>query len=797
LPSLPACSSYAPVRQFSALLAALFILAPQLASAETEPAEDEPAEDESNEDESQEDNESSEETNDEESEAEQDKDPQLRETISVIGERSGPARVAGSAHQVDQEWLERFEHDDIHRVLAPVPGVYIRQEDGFGLRPNIGLRGASSDRSSKVTLMEDGILLAPAPYSAPAAYFFPMTTRMVGVEVFKGAAAIRHGPNTIGGAVNLQTRPIPESANAELDIAVGSYNTVKAHGHGGGRTPWGGFVLEGVHLGSDGFRQLDGGSNTGYVKDELMFKGRLNTPLGRPVLSAWDLKVGYGRERSKETYLGLSDPDFEATPNRRYAASQLGLMDWNRTQVELAWQLQTSKGFELRVVGYHHWLHRAWRKVGGFGDGPSISEVLAQPGAEANAPFFALLRGDADSVGEEQRLKVGTKDRTYHSYGGFATARWQAKFSKIESNLEVGVRLHADQIQHNDTRQYFLMQQGLLVAGGSEAEGTKNSIGRAVALAAHVHEDLRFGPFSIVPGLRVEVIRTSKDDPTSGDSSEATRATVLPGLGLHLQATPWLSVLAGVHRGFSPVSPGQDPEVEPEESWNAEAGARVAWRGTHVETVGFFNNYSNLTGNCTLSAGCGEDLLDQQFNAGQVFVYGVEAMLSQDFELPAGLRLSAGGSYTWTGSNFRTSFASASPVFGVVKVGDKLPYVPEHQGAASLALITPVSSVELALSAQGPMRDLPGQGEIADNLLIPAHASLDLAADLQILPNLAVYTSVNNLTNSSYMVSRRPYGARGNRPIHVMFGIKVSAEGKGPGLVQLVREDRAAAAELP
>ena len=105
-------------------------------------------------------------------------------------------RVASAATRIDEEQLEQFEYDDIERILAQVPGVTTRGEDGYGLRPNIGIRGVNSDRSAKVTLLEDGVPLAPAPYAAPAAYYFPMSTRLVGVEVFKGAAATRFGPQT-------------------------------------------------------------------------------------------------------------------------------------------------------------------------------------------------------------------------------------------------------------------------------------------------------------------------------------------------------------------------------------------------------------------------------------------------------------------------------------------------------------------------------------------------------------------------------------------------------------------------
>ena len=140
--------------------------------------------------------------------------------------RSGEsARTAGSANIVGQKDLELFDYQDVNNILRQVPGVEGYNEDGYGLRPNIGFRGGKSERSQGINLMEDGVLIAPAPYASPSAYYFPYMGRAKEVEVLKGAAAIKTGPRTTSGALNIVTKDIEDTA--QVKTSVGNHN-VKA-----------------------------------------------------------------------------------------------------------------------------------------------------------------------------------------------------------------------------------------------------------------------------------------------------------------------------------------------------------------------------------------------------------------------------------------------------------------------------------------------------------------------------------------------------------------------------------------
>jgi Fe(3+) dicitrate transport protein len=94
------------------------------------------------------------------------------DTVTIIGKRTDVADIPGSAHVVDAEELAEFAQSDILRVLRTVPGVYVQEEEGFGLRPNIGIRGSGLDRSARIALLEDGVLIRRADRSGPLCRLF-------------------------------------------------------------------------------------------------------------------------------------------------------------------------------------------------------------------------------------------------------------------------------------------------------------------------------------------------------------------------------------------------------------------------------------------------------------------------------------------------------------------------------------------------------------------------------------------------------------------------------------------------
>ena len=317
-------------------------------------------------------------------------------------------------------------------------------------------------------------------------------------------------------------------------------------------------------LQSDGFKQLDNGGNTGFDKNEVLAKARYHTDPGAAFYHQWDARWGYATEVSNETYLGLTDDDFSQTPYRRYLSSQQGRMDWNRMQMRLGYYLAHEEAFDLQITGYRHDFARDWRKLNRF-RGADLRDILENPNDGQAAVFAAVLKGEEDATSDDQILQIGTNGRTFISQGINLVSHYRPTWGPIENDIEIGLRFHHDQIERNHTEDGYWMVQGELVPEERDTQTIVSNRGAARAWAFHLYDEMTWDRLMVAPGFRFEWINTDFVNRLADTSQDNLSIVLLPGMGLHYELTPWWGLLAGVHSGFSPVSPGQqrcEPRTE-------------------------------------------------------------------------------------------------------------------------------------------------------------------------------------------------------------------------------------------
>jgi Fe(3+) dicitrate transport protein len=604
-----------------------------------------------------------------------------------------------------------------------------------------------------------------------------MALRLTGIEVFKGPAAITQGPQTVGGAVNLLTRRVPDVASGAVDAGIGLRSTAKVHAWAGTTVGRWGVMLEGAHLSTAGFKELDTGGPTGFVREDALLKIR-----GEPSDDASiEIKLGYGREESDETYLGLSLADYAEDPYRRYAASALDHMSWDHDQESVSWAVDLG-AVDVSAVAYRNFLGRSWRKFNRFAaDYIDVHDLLATDATGQAEVFVGILRGEVDTASPDQELLIGTNNRRFENGGVQLQLHHVAGGERVGNELRLGARLHGDDATRLHTEDAYAMTSGFPLPTGAPTDIVLDSRTTAKALATWVSDDLRLGIVHVVPGTRVEWIRTAAGTRETGPVDPVDQRAILPGIGALVEARPWLDLLGGVHRGFSPVAPGSAPDVEPETAWAWEAGGRAHAGELQAELVGFWSDYDNLVGACTLSGGCSDAQVDQQFNGGEAAVYGVEALFTHHVGLPGHLGLGGTGSYTYTRSEFRTGFFSEFPQFGSVEAGDALPYVPVHQGAVTLYADHPRGEIAVSATGRTAMRDVAGQGPIPRGEKLPGGVIVDVAATVNLSPSASAYLDLTNVANAAPIESFRPFGARPPAPFAAMVGVKVDGAARRAG----------------
>lgn len=709
---------------------------------------------------------------------------QLQEIVvssqQILGSKFKARNRTGSAYYISPEEIRRLGYTDINRMLKAVPGVNMYEEDGFGLRPNISLRGTKAERSERISIMEDGVLAAPAPYSAPAAYYFPNVARMEAIEVLKGSSQVQYGPFTTGGAINLVSTPIPNSFSGKANISYGSKNTFKSHTSVGSSWKHFGYMVEYLRYQSDGFKKYEDHAAKGFKRNDIIAKIRVKTDHVKGVNHALELKFGYADENSDETYVGLSADDFKKTPFLRYAGSQMDKLKTDHRQWVATYLLTFSNKLKITTNAYYNYFHRNWYKLNDVRAGitskekRSIADVLVDP--ETNIRYFDILTGKTDR--EEEALLVRANNRTYRSRGIQTRAEYRFNLNEFFFDLEFGLRYHADEEDRFQWDDSYSMKNKKMVLFMEGIHGTNaNRVTSANALAGYLLAKLRYDAWTVTAGLRYEDVDLLKKDYTKEDLARSGKVRIetpnharvlIPGVGLHYQLMPAASVFFGIHKGFAP--PSAELYQKPESSVNMKLGTRVAIGNFRAELIGFYNNYSNMLGS-DLAASGGAGTLEQ-FNVGEARVKGAEFLVQyQPLPKNCNVRLPLQVSYTYTDTEIRNSFESHS--WGNVVRGDEIPYIFKHALNMQLGIECKWFYANIGARYNSDMRTSPGQGTIAEREKVPANLIFDASLNVFVNKYLTVRLNAINLTNRVYLTSRHPAGLRAGHPFGIYAGANV------------------------
>ncbi len=720
-------------------------------------------------------------------------DTSFLEEITIVGDRTDSHQITGAAQYIGEAQLQEQSYSDIQRILRQAPGVSLQVEDGYGLRPNISIRGVATERSGRITLLEDNVLIAPAPYSAPSAYYFPTAGRIHGVEILKGPAAIKQGPYTIGGAMNMISTPIPAVRGGSLNAEAGEDETYRVHATYGGTSDSGfGFMVETHQWESDGYQSIDrSDTNTGLdVEDYTLKLGYSND---RHTI---ELKIQYAEQVSNRSYLGLTDNNFSDDAFRRYGLTALDNIETEHDQQILRYRFDISDSVSVSATAYNNEHERDWFKTEGIDfDGSASAEAYSRTSwanvvAAINenssldgyspAELQGILDGADTAVGS---IQIRSNSREYLSRGIQLGLDWQFTRFDASHEIEVGIRHHEDEedrLQRNST---YRQQGGQLILDDLGLLGNAgNRLQQAKALAIHIQDTIEFGHWVLTPGLRYEAIEQAgtrwetRDGRTTDPASRAdtnirdTRGNDtqvwLPGFGVLYSLSDAATVVAGVHKGFT--TPSNSPGVDEEEAINYELGFRYSGQRISAEAIYFLSDYDNLLGECTSSSGSDCNIGDA-FNGDAATVHGIEFLFTTDLSRTGNYNLPVTFNYTYINSKFDSDVADTA-FFGDVSKGDPIPYIPKHQFNLGVGFLKNQwsSYINVNFVDEVCVRAACNAFEKTDDTL-----TVDLSAHYAFSEKVDLYGKVENVTGEADILGRHPYGARPNKDRTATLGVRI------------------------
>lgn len=652
----------------------------------------------------------------------------------VIGKRDRLPVIGGAADVLGETSLEQSRVFSVNEALRRVPGITVRDEEGFGLRPNIGLRGLNPTRTTKVTLLEDGLPLAYAPYGDNASYYHPPIDRFVGIEVLKGAHSLYFGPQTIGGVINYLTPDAPRETSGFLQASAGNRGFFTGHLRAGSQ----GALLDYSHKQGDGARE-----NLNHEIDDLNFKFTTRFA-DRHTLT---LRANYYTEDSQVTYSGLTQAEFQNL-GPRYNPFKNDRFDIKRIGLSATHRIEFNKSADLTTNVYYSKFDRDWWRQssnsqdGQHGAGATIATIDG-----VTATFLQHRLAGRRVNPDTQFASIQGRLRSYETIG--IEPRFSLRTSAGE--FQTGWKLHREEQDRGQ-----INGSSPTARTGTVAENNFRETSAWSAFAAHRFD---LGAFTVTPIARFESMAFDRLNRLNGVGGSASLDRFLPGLGATWRADETTTVFASVHRGFAPPrvedligGTGTVTDVDAEKSLNTELGVRAEpFAGVSLQAAYFRHDFDNLVAVGSIAGG------STPLSQGKALFEGLELGVTGRFS--HGFRGRLAYTYVFTAEQ-KTPFANVAtglPIPGSV-AGNRQPYAPQHTFTAALGYALHRFDAELEAQHVGEQfTDFANTGAPTPDGqrgLIASSTVWNATVNYRATANLTLFATAKNIADKTYVVDR-------------------------------------------
>lgn len=683
--------------------------------------------------------------------------------VDIIGRT--PAlinRIPGSANIVSESSLQSSIPLTGNEVFKKITGINVVEEEGVGLRANIGIRGLDPDRSRNVLMMEDGVPIALAPYGEPEMYYTPAIDRMESVEILKGSGSILFGPQTIGGVINYITYDPPLDPLFSLMFRGGVGDFLASQASYGNTIDNVGFQVGLLHkqaarIGITNF-------NINDLTAKLKFQTGVNSKLG--------IKLAYYDETSNSTYVGLTQGMFEDKEYFTLIAPDDEL-EIKRYFGSITHDYFLSGNAFIRTTLYGYTTTRNWQR----------QDFSRAPTSNGTGVVFGDTTMDGGAI--YMRTTTGNRNRKFEVAGIEPRISYTYFIGNVKNDLEGGFRLHYE-------RAYEQRIDGT-VDNPKSGKLREDEIRTGHAQSIFVQNRIYAGSYlSIIPGIRFENFQYERDIYTINykDTSIINNSeifTPIPGLGINYELNNLYSIFAGVHRGYAPprtkdaiTSSGVALDLEAELSWNYELGLRAAVSPFfYFELTGFMLDFSNQIIPISVSSGgSGTGLI----NGGETLHLGIESSVRLDFHklFFTNYLISLSIASTYANSTYSNDRFILEDGNYINISGNDLPYSPDFTLTGIFDFSAPfgfsfnISATYVSSQFTDELNtiDPSPSGETG---IMNSFITTDLTANY-FIPELYsnVFVSVKNLSDERYIASRRPQGIKVGIPRFLSAGIEIN-----------------------